>query len=219
MNKMFDRLECACDYVNDLMASGLVFQASQIFESRYKSSINKINPHLMLVGVDKKTENFCRKIAPGGKWSLEIEKPQTPYFKGFNRKPATTSYYRACAWYNKYLPYAVAMTNYYDSPNLIGIDLPTIKVHYGSCVGYKKIVEANTDDWKRIDPEDVELYKKILETSNKLKEPQFLLDEIYSSAFCYVAVKAPKLFSKFKKGWWGFEHIQDVFKVLNLEPF
>ena len=204
LNKSFDTIDEGFQYISDLVASGMKFQECRIANDFIKPKKTK---QFKLLGVDKSTESFCKKISPGGKWNIEIEEPGTMFITNNGRMQIVKNcHYCASAWYSKYLPYAYGMVMAEYDFKKRGIDFRSINSYYGSVIGFVSLGrgEANQPDclWNRIDPEDTKLYTKIFNASLKISYPTLPFDEAYIPALVYTACFLPEVaYDYCGEGW------------------
>lgn len=223
MNKSFPTINEAYNYAAKL-SQALPFQASRVWEDLFESARPKKNFMLRLIGVDRKTDKFCQKVAPGGTWNVEIEAPGSEYERAgiFGPRIAQTQYYRASAWYSRYLPYAYGMMMAEWEFKYWGINHQSINSYYGTVGGFVSLgqgdanipAENNHPAWNRIDPDDVKLYNKIYDASMSVKSPSLPFDEAFAPALAYTACFLPQQVYNHCGDWWGWKHVCEVFEYL-----
>lgn len=219
LNRRFATVDEGLKYINGLIGAGVPFQASRRYQDQFKK--NKRNRHLLLLGVSRTTDAECQRLMPGGTWGIEVEPPHTDYEVCGILGPrlAQTSYFRASAWYSRYLPYAWAMCRAEYDFRCVGVDFNSINGYYGTVAGYCYLGRGDddTDTWQRLDAEDRALYERIYDVSMGLRSPDLPFYEALQPALAFVAVQRPDLLRKHTEpDNWQWQHACAVLSKLGL---
>ena len=153
-----------------------------------------------VLGVWLAAEKFCKKVSPCGKWVLHAH---------IN----ANDYYQFSVWYDDYTPYAVAMLNYEEGFECLGIDFSSINGYFTSVMGYYYLGSGLVKE------EDVDLYDKMYQACGEVYEAQLPADDMYFVAAVWVCLKSKRHFNAyFKKypnsGW--FPKIAAVIEKLGM---
>lgn len=203
---------------SQLSIPGVVAQTSRIYSDRIRPPRSS---HLIkLVGVEKKAEKMAQRLAPGGVWSVEVERPGTEYEAAgiLGPKSKTTGHYRFSAWYSKFFVYAYGMMKAEWVHKCMGLDYETINSYYGTCMGFVDmgLGNHNVDGYNRIEPEDVDLFCTIYSASTDIKRPQLPFDEAFAPCSVFVAIRRPDFFTaQWDRDSWMTEHVQKVCEAIN----
>ncbi len=212
MNASFPTLIDAYNYVAKLSRE-MPFQASRVYSDLLKKPND---PFRRLIGVGRKAEGVCKRLAPGGQWRIEIEVPGTDYERAgvFGSVLVKTQHHRASAWYSRYLPYAYAMMKSEWDFKCSGVDFQSINSYFGTCMGYSHMILGTSD---RFEAEDVDLYDKLSDRSSEFKPETLPFSAVYNYAICFIAVQDPYLLAKHThKDSWQWEHACDVLESLDM---
>jgi hypothetical protein len=217
LNKRFSTLVEAYNYANGLIAAGVQMQPSRVFQDRIDAS--KRNRFLLLLGVERKAADFCARIAAGGTWGVEVERPGTPYetFGLLGMRTTQTQYHRCSAWYSKYLPYAYARMKSEWGFHCLGVDFESINGYYGTRMGFAYLGSGEDDPsgWNRIEPADRALYNEVYDASTRIRPPDLPFDEVYGPALAYTALFRPDLVAAHTdQDNWQWRHVCEVFEHL-----
>ncbi len=113
---------------------------------------------------------------------------------------------RFTTYYNRYLPYAVAMMLSEYGYECHGFDFESINSIYGTVMGFVNIGMS-----EYIIDEDRDLFDRIYNASVSIKTHYLPFDEAFAPASAYVAMKSPKRFTKFfEKDCWIYEHVREI---------
>jgi hypothetical protein len=217
LNKRFPALADVYNYANGLIASGVTMQPSRVFQDRIGAS--RRYRFLLLLGVERKAAGFCARMAPGGTWGVEVERPGTPYETVglLGTRTAQTQYHRCSAWYSKYLPYAYAMMKSEYGFHCLGVDFESINGYYGTCMGFACLGwgEDDPSGWNRLEPEDRALYSEVYNASMCIRPPDLPFDDVYGPALVYTALFRPDLVAAHAdEDNWQWQHVCEVFEHL-----
>ena len=224
-HKSFPTLLEAHAWANNLIGQGVQMQASRVWSDRFKSAQPRSHV-IKLLGVEKRADAVCQRLAPGGQWNVEIETPgsEYPHAGILDFVTMKTKHFRCSAWYNRFLPYAYAMINSEHGFKCFGIDYECINSYYGTCLGFVSIGQGDTEcasdsEYWRIVKEDVDLFQTLYSASGQVRAPQLPFDEALNPCCCFVAMRAPQLLVKsfgHVPECWVWEHVQAVAELLNL---
>jgi len=166
-----------------------------LFESYRPKGIK--GRYVRLIGVEPKADKICQSLAVGG-WKIEIKHDTFQ------------------AWYNRFMPYAVAMIQCEDGFECTGIEHTSIVTLYKTVIGFTDLGTDRT----RILEEDCRLFHRVYTASMAVQSPGLPFTEAYNPCLVYVAMKNPKIIAKMFAHDHKHDHIthiQHVCEQLN-EP-
>lgn len=183
--------------------------------------------YFRLLGIQRAAEKVCRRIEPNGVWNIEVENPGTYYTRAgiLGDVQSQTKMVRFSAWYNRFLPYAVAMLKAeWNFPNARGIDFESINAYYGTCCGFVYLGQGDESidakdgqpGYDRILLADQDLFHKCHAASGEVRPPQLPFDEAHGPCMVYVAQFRPEILAKMvDKGHWWFDHVNKCCEKMN----
>lgn len=173
----------------------------QIANDRFKSfwPKGKSKNLFALLGTVASADRKIRSIEPNGKFVVVVGR--------YHGLVQLTTYY------NRYLPYAVAMMASEDGYECMGFDYESVNAIYGTVCGFNDIGFGD-----HIVDEDRDLYDSIYTASMSVKSPSLPFDEAFNPACVYVALKAPRRFTRrFSKDCWIYDHVRQVAERLDMK--
>lgn len=179
-------------FIESLLSQGVRFTASNVYCDRYPAPRSRL---VKALGCEARAGKEAARIAPGGKWTLEIVE-DTGRFHADG--PSLVYPFRAMAWYSKFAPYAYAMCLSEDGYHCLGIDYESINSIFCTVMGFVNLGLGmyDTTSYQRICQEDIDLFSRIFSESVRLHPPMLPFDEAYFPCTVFLAVRMPRLFAK-----------------------
>lgn len=182
--RRFDTIKEGMGWIEDLLRQGVELRCNRIWNDQFRKPRSRL---MKALGVEANAQRECQRIAPGGKWTVELYS-----------ETHDDLYYTAQAWYSKFAPYAYSMCQSEEGYKCFGIDYESINSFYGTVMGFVNmgIGSHDTDAYQRIDEADTKLFNDIYSASARIHPPSLPFDEAFWPCAVFLAVRAPALFVK-----------------------
>jgi hypothetical protein len=205
----FNTIAEALQYAHSfLRSSPLPEGATPVYANRIWSDFfPRFRPKTMeakLLGFSRKAALDCKRSEPNGKFWVVPEE--------------TGGGVRFSCWYDRYLPYALAMLHAEDGYKALGVDYESVNAYFGTVHGFNQLGQ---DRFDILNQQDFELYDNVSHASLSIEPPQLPFDEAHRPALCYVFALRPQEVYDWlggDKSHWLIEHAHRVMERCEITP-